>query len=69
VDASRARSDPATRRSVGIAAEMQPAASSLMGMAVYTGAAGFALGTLLHFFVSVVPLENLTQVHHCRFAG
>jgi len=42
-------------RSVGIAAEMQPAASSLMGMAVNTGAAGFVLGTLLHFFVPVVP--------------
>jgi uncharacterized membrane protein YagU involved in acid resistance len=34
---------------------MQLAASSLMGMAAYAGAAGLILGTLLHFFVSIVP--------------
>lgn len=42
-------------RGVGIVPEMQLAASSLMGMAAYAGATGFVLGTLLHFFVSVVP--------------
>ncbi|TWB49227.1 hypothetical protein FBZ98_107260 [Rhizobium sp. ERR 922] len=42
-------------RGVGIVPEMQLAASSLMGMAAYAGATGFVFGTLLHFFVSVVP--------------
>jgi hypothetical protein len=42
-------------RGVGIIPEMQLAASSLMGMAAYAGAAGLILGTLLHFFVSIVP--------------
>jgi len=42
-------------RGVGIVPEMQLAASSLMGMAAYAGATGFVLGTLLHFFVSIVP--------------
>jgi hypothetical protein len=42
-------------RGVGIVPEMQLAASSLMGMAAYAGAPGLLLGTLLHFFVSIVP--------------
>ncbi|WP_342627743.1 hypothetical protein AAC691_16815 [Nguyenibacter vanlangensis] len=42
-------------RGVGIVPEVQLAASSLIGMAAYAGAAGLVLGTLLHFFVSIVP--------------
>ncbi|MGF6870903.1 hypothetical protein [Paraburkholderia sp. MM5477-R1] len=42
-------------RGVGIVPEMQLAASSLMGMVAYAGAAGLIVGTLLHFFVSIVP--------------
>jgi len=42
-------------RGVGVVPEMQLAASSLIGMAAYAGAPGFILGTLLHFFVSIVP--------------
>ncbi|WP_368517010.1 hypothetical protein [Rhizobium sp.] len=42
-------------RGIGIVPEMQLAASSLTGMAAYAGATGFVLGTLLHFFVSIVP--------------
>jgi hypothetical protein len=42
-------------RGIGVVPEMQLAASSLMGMAAYAGAAGLILGTLLHFFVSIVP--------------
>ena len=42
-------------RGVGIIPEMQLAASSLMGMVAYAGAAGLIVGTLLHFFVSIIP--------------
>jgi hypothetical protein len=42
-------------RGIGVVPEMQLAASSLMGMAAYAGATGLILGTLLHFFVSIVP--------------
>jgi uncharacterized membrane protein YagU involved in acid resistance len=42
-------------RGVAIVPEMQLAASSLMGISAYAGAAGLILGTLLHFFVSIVP--------------
>ena len=42
-------------RGVGVVAEMQLAASSVIGISAYDGALGFVLGTLLHFFVSIVP--------------
>ncbi len=42
-------------RGVGVVPAMQLAASSVMGMAAYAGAIGLFVGTLLHFFVSVVP--------------
>ncbi|WP_343654186.1 hypothetical protein [Paraburkholderia caribensis] len=42
-------------RGIGVVPEMQLAASSLMGMAAYAGVTGLVLGTLLHFFVSIVP--------------
>ncbi|WP_286202825.1 hypothetical protein [Rhizobium lusitanum] len=44
-----------TARDVRVVPEMQLAASSLMGMAAYSSAAGLILGTLLHFFVSIIP--------------
>ncbi|WP_414445560.1 hypothetical protein [Burkholderia sp. 22PA0106] len=34
---------------------MQLAGSSLMGLAAYAGIQGLILGTLLHFFVAIVP--------------
>jgi uncharacterized membrane protein YagU involved in acid resistance len=42
-------------RGIGVVPEMQLAASSVIGLSAYDGAEGFVLGTLLHFFVSVVP--------------
>ena len=42
-------------RGIGVVPEMQLAASSLIGLAAYDGIAGLILGTLLHFFVAIVP--------------
>lgn len=42
-------------RGIGIVPEMQLAASSVIGMAAYDGSAGLLLGTILHFFVSIIP--------------
>lgn len=42
-------------RGIGVVPEMQLAASSLMGMAAYSGITGLIVGILLHFFVSIVP--------------
>lgn len=42
-------------RDIGVIPEMQLAASSLIGIAAYRGTTGLILGTLLHFFVSIVP--------------
>jgi len=42
-------------RGVGVIPEMQLAASSLMGMAAYAGAGGLIVGTVMHFFVSIMP--------------
>jgi hypothetical protein len=42
-------------RGIGVVPEMQLAASSVIGVAAYKGTAGLILGTLLHFFVAVVP--------------
>ncbi|WP_343676806.1 hypothetical protein [Paraburkholderia heleia] len=42
-------------RGIGVIPEMQLAASSLIGTAAYGVTTGLILGTLLHFFVSIVP--------------
>lgn len=42
-------------RGIGVVPEMQLAASSIIGIEAYEGITGFILGTLLHFFVSIVP--------------
>lgn len=44
-----------TARGIGVVPEMQLAASSVIGMQAYAGVPGLILGTLLHFFVSIVP--------------
>ncbi|WP_419730429.1 hypothetical protein [Lichenicola sp.] len=41
-------------RGIGVVPEMQLAAASLMGLAAYAGMTGLILGTVLHFFVSIV---------------
>jgi uncharacterized membrane protein YagU involved in acid resistance len=52
-------------RGVGVVPEMQLAASSVIGISAYEGTVGFVLGTLLHFFVSIVPAITYALIIRC----
>lgn len=49
-------------RGIGVIPEMQLAASSVIGISAYDGAVGLVLGTLLRFFVAIVPATTYALI-------